>query len=293
MFDLVQRREQPRETVIAEALRHDLAQIETTVLQSPYWLQKCAEIRHFAETDNPLHFTRWPPISETLQPHTTAAIVAAYLAVRRSRDWRRVWRPVLRHPRYGGAPPFLPFPAANPITIQHVGHLHYFREVVGQSFFDVECVIEFGGGYGSMCRIADRLGFRGDYIVFDQPVVLCLQRYFLALHGIGACYGDGEDRVKLYSRLPDVSRFVAERKPARIAAISTWALSEMPMQLRNEIEPVLRPSDRILLSYQQDFEENDNGQYFERLMTRLDNFRWQRFEIPFYAGNYYAFALRC
>jgi hypothetical protein len=50
--------------------------------------------------------------------------------------------------------------------------------------YDTDCIIEFGGGFGSMCRLVHALGFRGQHIIFDLPPVWALQRYYLRLHGI-------------------------------------------------------------------------------------------------------------
>jgi hypothetical protein len=57
---------------------------------------------------------------------------------------------------------------------------------LGSCLHDADCIVEFGGGFGSMCRLIGALGFRGRYVIFDLPPVLALQRYYLGLHGIEA-----------------------------------------------------------------------------------------------------------
>jgi hypothetical protein len=106
-----------------------------------------------------------------------------------------------------------------------------------------------------MCRVALRLGFHGSYLIFDQPPMLALQRYFLALHGIDGSYGEGSAQVSSYSDSDELRECLNHGGFRRIAVLSTWALSEMPLTLRAEIEPIL-DSDKlvvVLFAYQAAF----------------------------------------
>ena len=51
-----------------------------------------------------------------------------------------------------------------------------------------DVIVEFGGGYGSMCRLVRKLGFKGRYVIFDLRPILALQKYYLGLHGVEAGY---------------------------------------------------------------------------------------------------------
>src|SRR5207244_11597755 len=79
---------------------------------------------------------------------------------------------------------------------------------------DLACVLEFGGGYGSMCRLFHNLGFRGRYLIFDLPAFSALQRFFL--RSIGMCVGspeefrDGACGVALSSNVGDLQTLVAD-----------------------------------------------------------------------------------
>jgi hypothetical protein len=39
-------------------------------------------------------------------------------------------------------------------------------------------VIEFGGGYGSLCRLFFNQQFKGQYVLFDLPPFSALQHFF-------------------------------------------------------------------------------------------------------------------
>jgi len=145
-----------------------------------------------------------------------------------------------------------------------------------------------------MCRIASRLGFHGSYLIFDQPPMLALQRYFLALHGIDSSYGEGSAQVSLYSDLEELRKHLNHGGFHRIAVMSTWALSEMPLTLRAEIEPVLDTDKCVamLFAYQAEFEGIDNREYFDSLLIRhSEGWDWAQVEVPYHPSDY-AFGVR-
>jgi hypothetical protein len=287
----------PKEKVLGERFKQELQELSNMRVQNTeLWRDTCLALQRCAATKDPIYFTRWPPIASTMVNNSSPTIVAAYLALRGSAEWREVWRPLLRHPRYGHPPAFLPYPLGNPITVMHAGHLHYFRKAMGQCFLGVDCVVDLGAGYGSMCRIASRLGFHGSYLIFDQPPMLALQRYFLALNGIDSSYGEGSAQVSLYSDLDELRKHLNHGGFRRIAVMSTWALSEMPLTLRAEIEPVL-DTDKcvvVLFAYQAEFEGIDNCEYFDSLLIRhSEGWDWAQVEVPYHlSGFYYAFGVR-
>ncbi|RKY23569.1 MAG: hypothetical protein DRP62_05665, partial [Planctomycetota bacterium] len=45
-------------------------------------------------------------------------------------------------------------------------------------------IVEFGGGFGSMCKLIHKLGFKGRYIIFDLPELSAMQEYYLKATGI-------------------------------------------------------------------------------------------------------------
>jgi hypothetical protein len=79
-----------------------------------------------------------------------------------------------------------PMFSTNAMAMEHALHLFRFHSRLGSYLHDADCIVEFGGGFGSMCRLIGALGFRGRYVIFDLPPVLALQRYYLGLHGIEA-----------------------------------------------------------------------------------------------------------
>ena len=136
---------------------------------SAFWRDICLDLRQRAGSEDPRYFMRWEPVRATMV-HGAAPITFRMLRMlRRSEAWRRVWAPALRHKPHGHPPPFPPMLSTSAMSIEHAGHLFRFRQIAAHHLYDADCIIEFGGGFGSMCRLVRALGFRGRYIVFDLP----------------------------------------------------------------------------------------------------------------------------
>jgi hypothetical protein len=291
IMDLFPRAPTEQETALGRRLEAELRAIAASGeaasreagAGSAFWRATCGALVTIAAENEPRFFMRWAPIRATMVHGATQSIVADWWRLRRSAEWRATWAPALRHRQYGHPPPFPPMMASNAMAIEHATHLFRFREATGAVFHDTDCIIEFGGGYGSMCRLIHALGFRGTYIIFDLPHVLALQRYYLALHGIDAETSAGAaSGVHLLSDLDLCARLIDRLRPPHLSAISTWALSEMPLPVRERIETflLLDCCRQVLLSYQSRFEGNDNLAYFTGLAARTRaSTRWM--EIPF------------
>jgi hypothetical protein len=272
VLDLWPRRPAAREAALARRLIDDLDKL----VQAPdrgegseFWQRICRELHDLAISNDSLEFMRWPAIRATMVHGASPTTMRFWRMLRRSPHWKHVWKPALRHRQYGAPPPFLPMLSTNAMAIEHAAHLFRFRQHFGKSLLDADCIIELGGGFGSMCRTARALGFCGRYVIFDLPPVLALQRFYLGLHGIDA---ESEPGAPVWS-CSDLDRIIAlvnEENVGRIGLISTWALSEMPLTLRERIEPVFAARNAVmaLLAYQPEFEGNDNRAYFRAFVHR-------------------------
>ncbi len=268
------------EAALAERLESDLMallQAHTSGEASAFWQGICLELHRLATTDDPRYFMRWPPIGATMVHGAGMTTLRALWMMQRSPAWRLQWQPALRHTQHGHPPPFAPMLSTNAMAIEHASHLWRFHRLLGVHLQDTDCIVEFGGGFGSMCRLVHALGFRGQYIIFDLPPVLALQRYYLGLHGIAAA-DTGDTSVWLCSDLGSIMSRLGGSSFQRVSLMSTWALSEMPMAVRQRVEPFLqlKAADKALFAYQPAFEGADNRDYFRNLMARTaDVWAWR------------------
>jgi hypothetical protein len=95
--------------------------------------------------------------------------------------------------------------------------LHHWMEY--GSLKGINSILEIGGGFGEMCRLARALGFEGQYTIYDFPEMNVLQNLYLEQ----TC---GMDGIKCISK-PDF--------PKVDLLVSMNALSEMSLETRDEI----------------------------------------------------------
>jgi len=139
---------------------------------------------------------------------------------------------------------------------------------------NLESVFEFGGGYGSFCRMIHNLGFTGDYIIYDLPEFLQLQKIYLNKV-------IGEERNILF--LDEL-----ENKGEVDLFISLWALDESPVELRNRILENVE-AKYFLFAFNNVQEHLD---YFLKWTAKKTSHRWMTYDIPHLPGNNYLLGAR-
>jgi hypothetical protein len=196
-------------------------------------------------------------------------------------DWSR-WRSAIRE-RLAGFPfPYPLYPLSSANAIHHAYHLCRFEDHTGLRAHTFRTVCEFGGGYGSMCRITRSLGFSGQYLIFDLPEFSAIQQYYLgAVRADGVTISDPGQLVSSAARCDGPSLFIA-----------TWSLSESPANLRQQILDSVSRFDAFLIAFQDRFGEQDNKAFFGSLPSELSEIHWETRPIAHLPGNAYLFGCR-
>jgi hypothetical protein len=263
----------PAQQQLAQTLRQELEAIGADMGEAlPFWKTAWESLLRESQTSDPRFFMRWPTIAGTMVNRTSPFAIRAYRRLKLTRQWRTVWKPAITRPPYGHGPRFLPYLRTDANTVMHAGHLRHYASVTGRNWLDHDVIVEFGGGYGSMCRLVRKLGFKGRYVIFDLRPILALQKYYLGLHGVEAGYD-----LTAANLLTASLETVMEALGPRTAMMSTWALSEMPLALRDDITGLL--ADRrwgdVLFAYQLRFEGLDNAAWFRDMAARTaGGFAW-------------------
>lgn len=107
---------------------------------------------------------------------------------------------------------------------------HLTRHPLHASLSTLSTITEFGGGYGAMALLCNRLGFTGTYYLYDLPEFLLLQEYYLSHHPLNCTvvYGatapsDLFIACHSLTEAPLSSRYVADSHRAYlIAGLSQW-----------------------------------------------------------------------
>ena len=233
------------------------------------WASFVDTLRKRIAKDDPREFLSWDVIAHNMVYDAGAYEMAA---LRQEPDGAH-WLQALKEPVITRRQPFFLFPEANENTIRQAYHLLQFKKHAGRSAESYDVIIDFGGGYGSMCRLVHALGFKGTYIIFDWPVFSLLQEFYLKLTGSLA------PKIIFLNDLKKLEKLLADIAGEKLL-IATWSLSETSPSLRDEFLRITHP-DGMLIAYQKDFGGINNENYFENLMRTKKDTRWSRVPMSY------------
>ncbi len=243
------------------------------------WESNRLRLRNHVLSRDPRAFLTWDVIRETMFPPPYAWFARAELKFLQREDWAR-WREALGETTVGLPFPCLWYPSSSSNAIHHAYHLCRFEVDTGARLRDFGTVLEFGGGYGSLCRIVHNLGFVGRYVIFDLPEQSALQRYYLASAGI--------QDVLTISDIGLLEGSFAKPK----LFIATWSLSESPLRVREQVAEAVRSFDAFLIAYQSEFAGVDNRAFFDEWQRGFPHVDWRAGKMEHVPASTYLFGLR-
>lgn len=228
------------------------------------WSENRRRFRERVLSDDPRKFLRWPEVATNAEAAPQSYIFPELATLRSAPDWER-WRKALTVDRLG-TPRRMPgarFTSAN--RVHQAYHLYCFEQATGMRIGDFGQIVEVGGGYGAMCRVAHNLGFSGRYILFDLPEFLALQEFYLSLVG----------QETLFAWNPHDIALLMEDVPSLF--IATWSLSEIPVPARKPITDTFDRFNAFCIAYQAELgiaDDIDNDSYFRALMATMSDVDW-------------------
>ncbi len=261
----------PHEIALIRALR---TKMETLAIEVPtpstpgpetMWIKYKNGLREKILTEDPRNFYKWDVVVRTMGATLSRRNYIKLSAFPFWKEWSvalKALPPIYQHP-------YFKYPHTDGTTLFNVYHLAQLKKYINREVTDVDCIIDFGGGYGSMCAAANALGFEGRYILFDWPEFLLLQEFYLKLHNVDT------SRIQFISTLPELKQAIAGKRGLLIA---TWSLSEVSEEFREKFLSVINPSD-YLIGHQRSVREANNDAYFKTLTKKHPNIIWKDFSI--------------
>lgn len=269
----------------------DLLQRETDEdrLITNAWADNRRRLLRTLSREDPRNFLRWRIITNTMFVRSAPYVVKELWHLYHQPGWVSRWRPALIESEVGCPPRFWLYPSSSGNLIHHLYHVARFEEATRRRIDGFDCVFEFGGGYGNMCRVFSRLGFRGKYIIFDMDVLSALQEFYLSSLGLGAKSArDGEPiEVRLTSDWRILDDYL--QGGLRVLVLGTWSVSETPESVRVEVFRRLQGARAALFAYQDIFEGIDNRISFATLKKQCQHLSWIEMPIQHIPGNTYLF----
>jgi len=256
------------------------------------WLNIANQLREFVLSKNPRKFLQWDIINDTMfvSYANYAKTELKYLKI--LPNWKCRWRSAIIESYVGHPVPYLRYPLSSCNLIHHAYHVAQFENKTNLAIHEIDFIFEFGGGYGSLCRLIHNLGFKGKYIIYDLPHFSALQIYYLKTIGLTIqtinelentqpgifCISDKE----LLQRI-----LVNNKQQKHKLFIATWSLSEAPLRFRDDITPLVCDFQSYLIAFQDQFGEINNLRYFDRWKKSTNHINWQSWCIEHILGNHY------
>ncbi|MCB1166845.1 MAG: hypothetical protein KDK33_11865 [Leptospiraceae bacterium] len=255
------------------------------------WLENRKKIRNLILYSDPRIFLRWDIIRHTM------FVTEAPFVRRELSDLRKAGISAndLKEDDIGSPEQLRKHPYTSANLVHHRYHIQQFESVAGHSIDDYSSIVEFGGGYGSLCRLALRKGFRGRYIIFDLPEFNVIQYIFLTLAGIPVAMEDSErpmaeesKAVMLFSS-PRLLQTYLSTAGGPSLLIATWSLSETSLDFRSRFLRDAGEFEGYLIAFQKQFNEVDNEQFFHEFAKERPGLNWQSRPCRYLPENRYLF----
>jgi putative sugar O-methyltransferase len=240
-----------------------------------FWLQNCVDLREKILSDDPRNFLNWRVV------HQTMFHEANYIEYKElKKDWN-YWGGIMEEDSFGNPMPYYLNTKSSGNLVHYAYSLEQLRKIKLE-VKDFDQIVEIGGGYGGMAKLIYRLGFSGNYTIYDLPEFSALQKYYLS-----SINSEITKKISFVSNADALkSAFITDKKTLFIA---TWSLSEMPIKTRQEILLSLGKINVFLIAYHKTFGEVDNEEYFSKFLPADTIELKKNYRIPQLKNDYYLF----
>jgi hypothetical protein len=248
------------------------------------WHENVERLRELVLNDDPREFLRWDVIQNTMSVTHASYVSQELKYLKGLPDWETRWSKAIKESIVGHPVPHWSYPESSGNLIHHAYHWAKFEESSCMRVGDLDLVFEFGGGYGSMCRLIYSLGFDGGYVIFDLPAFSALQQFFLECTGAKVLtpaelktVQSGITCVSELDELKDI--LTADSDANKSMFIATWSISETPIELRQLVLPLLHSYKAFLIAYQSQFREINNVDFFKNWSLAQSGIEWYDWKI--------------
>jgi hypothetical protein len=177
--------------------------------------------------------------------------------------------------------------------IHHTYHLKRYLAHTGIDPASIDCIVEWGGGYGDLARICRRLfGSGNTYIIIDTPFFCAVQYVYLSSVSGNApvkiCLPGNGGILKGGVNIVPLGMIESLQIPRPDLFISTWALSESTGFAQEYVDTKLQftAAKRYLLAFQKNSATFTTAERTGEFATQSGG---SILPISFLEGNFYAF----
>ena len=225
-------------------------------------------------------FLRYAFIQKMFFVHNRLFILKELSELKKDKKWL-YYKKLLLEDDVGDPIRYFLYPSSSGNRINHVYHLSCLENTLNIELQKIENIFEFGGGYGCMARIFVNINNKISYKIFDTNLVNCLQYYYLKQNGLDV--GFENNSIELINNLEKINDKIEIKNSLFIA---NWSLSEVPLNLRDKFVTLIGRYENIMISFQKNFEDINNLEYFNNLQENLKyKYNIKIIDNKFYKGN--------
>ena len=248
------------------------------------------------------NFLTWSVVARTMFFRLQSFVPFYHL--REKGEWNK-WREAMKESPVGSPLSSFLYPESSENIIHQARHLARLVEKTSCEIEKLEEIIEVGGGYGCVCRLVFRLGFRGRYILYDLPEFTYLQEYYLSQIDVTPkpkiFFNEISEEQNCIVILDDFKLLknqidIDNRKRKSNLFMGMWSLSEMPEYSREKLFEIfkLKPLKYYLFGYSPRYKqlgrslpENcfDNTEYFKRFASQKGDYKWTFWRVDYLRGD--------
>ena len=252
--------------------------------------------------DNTIDFLRNTHIQNIFFIHNRLFILNELNELKKDKKNWPLWKRLLVENDVGNPVRYFLYPKSSGNRIRQVYHLKKYCDYSKIDPTNIKYILEIGGGYGCMAQIFKKINKNCTYVIFDTNEINFLQYYYLEMNKISVVMNKIETgKVCLINNIALIKQFNDKiTKNICSLLIANWSISEMPINLRNNILNKTQNFLACIISFQEKFENINNHAYFSNI---IKNFKDKKFiikvsKIPFMNffkfsnNNYYLFIKR-
>lgn len=222
--------------------------------------------------DNTIDFLRNTHIQNIFFIHNRLFILNELNELKEDKKNWPLWNRLLVENDVGNPVRYFLYPKSSGNRIRQVYHLKKYCDYSKIDPTNIKYILEIGGGYGCMAQIFKKINKNCTYVIFDTNEINFLQYYYLEMNKISVVMNKIETgKVCLINNIALIKQFNDKiTKNICSLLIANWSISEMPINLRNNILNKTQNFLACIISFQEKFENINNKNYFYNYKIKIE-----------------------
>jgi hypothetical protein len=181
------------------------------------------------------------------------------------KNWK-FWKKLLTENSIGNPLRFFIFAFTSGNKLFQIFHLKFFTKITDKNIKEFDVILEFGGGYGNMAQVFQKVNKNTKFIIFDLLEVNLLQYYYLRRNGFKVSINrdDGPNIILVNSLFVLKKILLKYSSKKNSLLIANWSISETPTRFRKKFMFIYDFFNYQLIAYQKKFEGIDNVSFFQK-----------------------------